>query len=125
MKRTVSFDLFGESQYIFFDIPRLLEFEKAIGRSLAAGSFLTNPQLTLSETVIGLVISMKHYNRKAAADYYFEKISSYLEESGNGIEEIADLLLRAIVESGIYGKKAIDLVNGKTSEEGGETGKNE
>lgn len=116
MKNTIPFDLFGEQQTIYFDNGRLIEFEKAIGRSLSAPEFLPKAALSLNETIMGLMSGLKHHNPNGTFNFYCNKMDKYYEESGKGFGVAADLVLKAIFATGLYGKAFNDVINGAEKE---------
>ncbi len=113
MLKELAFDLFEEGQTIYFDMRRLRALEKLFGRSLVSESFLPNARLTIDETISGLKIGLQHHYPNATSEFYDEKIEEYFDKSGKGIGTIADLVLKAMIASGVHGKELDNVVNNK------------
>ena len=113
MLKELAFDLFEEGQTIYFDMRRLRTLEKLFGRSLVSESFLPNARLTIDETISGLKIGLQHHYPNATSEFYDEKIEEYFDKSGKGIGTIADLVLKAMIASGVHGKELDNVVNNK------------
>jgi hypothetical protein len=119
MKKSIPFELFGPNQYIMFDIQRLAELERALGRDIT--SIVRSQYAGVDFCLAALPIGMRqHY--KAAPSVFAEKIEAYLENGGT-LDDIALPIIKAIVASGILGKEMNDRLNESSEPEGGE-GKN-
>ena len=99
MKKSVPFELFGENQYIMFDILRLIELEKAMGMSIMR--IAAEQDISISFCINALAIGMQQHHRPDPK-YYAEKIEEYLE-SGGSITDIALPIIEAIMATGIFG----------------------
>jgi len=124
MKNEINFDLFTEGEKIYFNNSRMREFEKAIGRSIMPDTFLLTAKLNFDETLIGLVIGLRHHYPKATIESVCEKLDTYFDETGKGIAVATDLVLKAIIATGFFGKELNDVINGGKEPEEIET-KNE
>jgi hypothetical protein len=111
MRKEIKFDLFNEGETIYFNNLRLNQFEKAIGRSIMPDEFLMKAKFNQNETLQGLLIGLRHHYPKATFETVCEKVDNYFDETGKGIGVISDLVLKAIVATGIYGKELDDIVN--------------
>lgn len=114
MKKTIPFDLFEQGQTIYFDILRLAEFEKAMGVPIQ--QILHSGNAGINFCLAGLQVGLKHHNRRATPGFYADKISEYLDEGGT-IDEIAILIIRAIVASGLFGKEVTERAEENLVEE--------
>lgn len=109
MKKTIPFELFEPNQYIYFDILRLAEFEKALGMSII--EIVKRQEAGLNFCLTALPIVLKHHYFKATPLFFAEKIEEYLEKGGS-LEEIALPIIKAIFASGVFGKEVNQQVNG-------------
>ena len=114
MKKTIPFDLFEQGQTIYFDILRLAEFEKAMGAPIQ--QIIQSGNAGINFCLAGLQVGLKHHNRHATPSFYAEKIGEHLDAGGT-IDEIAMLIIRAIVASGLFGKDAVERANEAFEEE--------
>lgn len=115
MKKTVPCNLFEEGQTIYFNNLRLSQLEGMIGRSIAADDFIgaRKAQMNSTETIKGLIVGLQHHYPQGNFDFYCDKLDEYYEKSGKGLSSVIELVLRAIVASGIYGKEYENALNGK------------
>lgn len=112
MKRTIPFEFFEKNQYMYFDIQRLAMLEKMTGQSVGAmqtgiGGVGAGLHFVLCACVIGLA----HHNYKASLDDYAKKIDDFIDDGGM-FSKLEEEVGRAIVASGIYGKKTADIILG-------------
>ncbi len=102
MKKNIPFTLFGENQYIMFDILRLAELERALGMPI--NQVVQRQDAGVNFCLTALPIGMKQHYRPDPK-IYADKIEQYLEQGG-AIDEIAIPIVKAIIASGIFGKTA-------------------
>jgi len=102
MKKTIPFNLFGENQYIMFDIIRIAELERALGRNI--NSLVASGDAGVDFCLKALPIGMKQHYAPNPKDYA-ERIEAHLEAGGK-LSDIEIPLIKAILASGIYGKSA-------------------
>jgi hypothetical protein len=121
MKKTVQFELFEPNQTIYFDILRLAELEKRLDMPIA--DVIRKGDAGINFCLAGLQVGLKHHYYKATPDDYAEKIEKYLEGGGT-IDEIATLIIKAIMFSGIFGKDIVAKLEGKLAEIEGTEEKN-
>lgn len=116
MKRSIPFEFFGKNQYMYFDIQRLAMLEKLTGQSVGAmGSGIGGAGGGLHFVLCACVVGLSHHNHKASINDYAAKIDDFID-AGGLFSEIEEEVGRAIVASGIYGKKAADIVLGLDTE---------
>lgn len=108
MRKTVPFELFEPNQYIYFDILRLAELEKAMGMSIV--ELVQKQEAGINFCLTALSIGLKHHYNKATPMFFAEKIEKYLE-AGGGINDIAIPIIKAIMLSGIFGKEITKKVD--------------
>lgn len=114
MKKTVPFETFGANQYLMFDILRLAELERVIGKSI--DQLLNTQDVGIDFALKALPIAMKqHYNRETP-EFFAAKIEEHLE-SGGTFNDISVPLVRALLVSGILGKEVADHAMGLVPEE--------
>ena len=112
MKKSIPFELFGPNQFIMFDIQRLAELERALGRDIT--SIIRNQYAGIDFCLAALPIGMRQHYKSPAV--FIEKIQTHLENGGS-IDDIAVPIIKAIVASGILGK---DVSERLSSEDGNE-----
>ena len=101
MKR-VKCDLFGENEYVFFNVMRLMQLEKAIGCKIA--DVLANP-FGLGDMMLAYEIGLKHEGKKRTAAWYAEKCDELFEE-GVSLDELMSPIMKALIGSGVFGPQA-------------------
>jgi|GEM_PF-2437627 len=112
MKRTIPFEFFEKNQHMYFDIQRLAMLEKLTGQSVGAmQSGIGGAGAGLHFVLYACVVGLAHHNYKASLDDYAKKIDAFID-AGGMFSEIEEEVGRAIVASGIYGKKAADIILG-------------
>lgn len=100
MKNSILFEVFGQNQFIYFDIKRLMQLEQAAGRSVQ--SIIASGDISLNFIINGLAVGMRqHYKDGAAA--WTERIQKHFDNGGN-IDGLGVPLIRAVLASGIFGK---------------------
>ena len=102
MKNTIPFEIFGENQYLKFDIMRLAELETAAGKSIP--SIISAGDVGISFALTALPIAMKQHFPRATPQDFVEKIENYLEQGGD-LNSILVPIVRAILASGMLGNE--------------------
>ena len=98
MKNKIPFDLFGEKQELCFTISGIVELERILGKSIQ--QIVHSGNAGFEFCLAALPICLKRINPKI----YVDKIESYLDEDGHGIDDIAVKIAHAIAASGALGK---------------------
>lgn len=101
MKR-IKCNLFGEGQYIYFNIGRLAELEKALKKPII--QVLQDGALGINEILECYAVGMQQERRQNTA-WYAQKIQELVEQ-GVTFETLTTPILKALIGSGILGKKA-------------------
>ncbi len=101
MKR-IKCNLFGEGQYIYFNIGRLAELEKALKKPII--QVLQDGALGINEILKCYAVGMQQERRQNTA-WYAQKIQELVEQ-GVTFETLTTPILKALIGSGILGKKA-------------------
>lgn len=100
--KNIDFDYFGENQYIYFNIQRLMEIERITGKS--TGDIIKNQDLNFNILTVLLSVGLKHHGIKNP-QWYAEKLQVLLD-NGMNIEELSIGVVKALIGSGIIGKAA-------------------
>lgn len=93
---------FGEGQFIFFNIARLAQLEQVIGVK-AMELATTAPGLT--EVLHALSIGLAHEQRRTP-DWYAARMDELFEHGDVTFDDLATMVLKALIGSGLLGKKA-------------------
>lgn len=101
--KKVPFDLFGEGQYMYFNISRLMQLEQAIGSGISA--IVARKELNLTVLTQIFAIGLAHH-KKHNALWYAEKMQEMLDEGKSLEEDFYVPAVKAICGSGILGKAA-------------------
>ena len=98
--KKVEFPLFGENEYMFLNIGRLIDIERMTGKP--AGDIIKNQSLDLGMLTIILSVALRHHKMRTP-QWYAEKMQELVEE---GIELETDIqipVVKGIAGSGILG----------------------
>lgn len=99
--KIIECNYFGKGQYIYFNISRLAQLEQAIGTK-AMELITTVPGLT--ELLHAFSIGLAHEQRRPI-EWYANRIDELLEE-GVTFDELSLCVMKALIGSGLLGKKA-------------------
>ena len=113
MKKSVPFEVFGENQYLYFDIQRLMRLEQLLGKSIS--NVVASHDITLDFIVKSLMVGLSHHSRDNISQWT-AKIEKYFEDGGS-IELLAEPIMRGIIVSGIFGKIVDTEAEGAAGEE--------
>lgn len=108
MKKTVPFDYFEQGQTIYFDMLRLAELEKILGDSII--NVVRKNDAGANFCIAGLTVGLRHHYPKATPADMADKIDQCLDE-GATLDDIALPIVRAVLESGIFGKSDTERKN--------------
>lgn len=100
MKKSIPFEVFGENQYLYFDIQRLMRLEQLLGKSIS--NVVASQDITIDFVIKSLMVGLAHHNRDNVSQWT-AKVEKYFEDGGS-IELLAEPILRAVIASGIFGK---------------------
>ena len=98
MKR-VKCDFFGENEHVFFNVMRLMQLEKAIGRKIT--DVLSEP-LGLGDMMIAYEIGLGHEGKKRNSAWYANKCDQLFED-GVTLDELMTPVMKALIGSGVLG----------------------
>lgn len=102
MEKTIPFNLFKEEQNIYFNIKRLEKMELILGEPI--NNTIRKGNVGIHFCLAGLLVGLQHDHPKATDDFYCDKIDEYFDNGGT-LDELATPIVRAILASGIFGKK--------------------
>lgn len=107
MINKVKFDYFGDNTDVFFNTKRIRELNQLT--KISTGKLL-NSELDVELLVAMLQVGLAHKYGKVPAEFYDTKLDAYLETSDNGYYEIWKTMVKALIISGVAGKKLADFV---------------
>lgn len=105
MKR-VKCDLFGENEYIFFNVARLMQLEKALDCKITE---LVSRVMGLSEMMTAYEIGLAHEGKKRNQLWYAQKVDELFEE-GVTFDDLLLPVTKALIASGIAGPQVYAAV---------------
>lgn len=112
MIRSIPFEFFAENQHMYFDIQRLAMLEKISGVTVGEmASGKNGAGSGLNFVIAACIVGLSHHNFKATPEDYAGMIEKYIDDGGSFME-LESEVGRAIVASGIYGKRSADIVLG-------------
>lgn len=100
--KKVQFEIFGDGQYIYFDIGRLIQIEGQTGKS--AADLITKQDLSFSFMTVLLSVGLRQHGIKTP-QWYADKLSEKFSKFEISIDDIAVPLAKAIIGTGILGKQ--------------------
>ncbi len=100
MRKSIPFEAFGENQYIYFDIQRLIRLEQLVGKSIT--QIVASQDITIDFVIKSLMVGLSHHSKDNVSQWT-QKLSKFFDEGGS-IEAIAEPVVAAIISSGIFGK---------------------
>ena len=100
--KKIKCDWFGEGEELYFNIMRLAEFEKAIGRPIQR---LFIEGFFLDDLFIAYEIGLRHEGRRKP-QFYINKIQELMYSKDLSIGELITPVQKALIASGVAGKQA-------------------
>lgn len=100
MKKSVKCEFFGDNQYMYFDIERLMQLEKMLNCSIF--EIASQGRLSMSFVLNGCMVGMQQHFRMKPEEWS-ERLQEVFE-SGRTVVDIGSVILEAILSSGIFGK---------------------
>jgi hypothetical protein len=101
--KQVKFEIFGKGQYLFFNISRLIQLEKAVGNGI--GAIVSKKDLSLDVLTKALSIGLAQHQKRNEM-WYADKIQACLDDGAELDQDFYVPLVKAIAGSGILGKAA-------------------
>lgn len=99
--KKIEFNLFGENEYMFLNINRLIDIERMTGKS--AGEIIRGQTLDLGLMTIILSVALRHHKMRSP-QWYADKMQELLEKGVDLEQDIQMPIVKCIAGSGILGK---------------------
>ena len=99
--RKIEFPLFGENEYMFLNIGRLIDIERMTGKP--AGDIIKNQSLDLGMLTIILSVALRHHKMRTP-QWYANKLQELVDEGIDLETDIQIPVVKCIAGSGILGK---------------------
>ena len=99
--KKVEFPLFGENEYMFLNIGRLIDIERMTGKP--AGEIIKNQNLDLGMLTINLSVALRHHKMRTP-QWYANKLQDLVDEGIDLETDIQIPVVKCIAGSGILGK---------------------
>lgn len=99
--RKIEFPLFGEDEYMFLNIGRLIDIERMTGKP--AGDIIKNQSLDLGMLTIILSVALRHHKMRTP-QWYAGKLQELVDEGIDLETDIQIPVVKCIAGSGILGK---------------------
>jgi len=122
MKKTIPFEIIEKNQTIYFDILRLAELERILGKSIT--DIVHSGEAGINFCLAGMQAGLKHHYFQEGPAFYAEKMGEYISRGGR-LDDVAIPIIRAIMASGIFGKGAAEKTEKKIAEAEASEEKNE
>jgi hypothetical protein len=101
--KKVPFELFGEGQYLYFNIARLMQLEQVCGTGIS--KIIGSNELNLTVLCHIFSIGLAHHKKRNPL-WYAQRIQELLDDGISIQEELYVPAVKAIAGSGILGKAA-------------------
>lgn len=102
--KKINCDLFAVGETIFFNVGRIAELEQLWGEPIYKAT--QTGTMTFNQLITALVVGMKHHGRKRDYIYYQDKIQEFFDEGTVQYSDLVQLIVRALIGSGAFGKAA-------------------
>lgn len=102
--KKVPFEVFGEGQYLYFNVARLMQLEQACGGD-GISKIVGKQELNLTVLTNILTIGLAHHQKRNPL-WYAQRIQELLDDGISLEEDIYFPVVKAIAGSGILGKAA-------------------
>lgn len=99
--KKIEFPLFGENEYMYLNIGRLIDIERMTGKS--AGEIIRSQNLDLGLLTIILSVALRHHKMRNP-QWYAEKMQELVDEGVDIETDIQIPVVKCIAGSGILGK---------------------
>ena len=99
--KKIEFPLFGENEYMYLNIGRLIDIERMTGKS--AGEIIKSQNLDLGLLTIILSVALRHHKMRTP-QWYAEKMQILLAKVCFFVLDIQMAVVKCIAGSGILGK---------------------
>lgn len=99
--KKIEFPLFGESEYMYLNIGRLIDIERMTGKS--AGEIIKSQNLDLGLLTVILSVALRHHKMRTP-QWYAEQMQKLVDEGLDLETDIQMPVVKCIAGSGILGK---------------------
>ena len=99
--KKIEFPLFGENEYMYLNIGRLIDIERMTGKP--AGEIIKGQNLDLGLLTVILSVALRHHKMRTP-QWYAEKMQELVDEGIDLETEIQMPVVKCIAGSGILGK---------------------
>ncbi len=99
--KKIEFPLFGENEYMYLNIGRLIDIERMTGKS--AGEIIKGQNLDLGLLNVILSVALRHHKMRTP-QWYAEKMQELVDEGIDLETDIQMPVVKCIAGSGILGK---------------------
>ncbi len=99
--KKIEFALFGENEYMYLNIGRLIDIERMTGKS--AGEIIKGQNLDLGLLTVILSVALRHHKMRTP-QWYAEKMQELVDDGLDLETEIQMPVVKCIAGSGILGK---------------------
>ena len=99
--KKIEFPLFGENEYMYLNIGRLIDIERMTGKP--AGEIIKGQNLDLGLLTVILSVALRHHKMRAP-QWYADKLQELVDEGVDLETDIQMPVVKCIAGSGILGK---------------------
>ncbi|MCF0142479.1 MAG: hypothetical protein HUJ75_03795 [Parasporobacterium sp.] len=99
--KKIEFPLFGENEYMYLNIGRLIDIERLTGK--AAGDIIRSQTLDLGMLTVILSVALRHHKMRTP-QWYADKLQQLVDEGIDIETDIQIPIVKCIAGSGILGK---------------------
>lgn len=100
--KQVPFNVFGENEYLYYDIGRLIQVENQTGKS--ATDIIIKQDLNLCFITVLLSVGLRHHGLKSP-QWYADKLSDKFSRFEITLDDVAVPIAKALIGTGIMGKQ--------------------
>ena len=100
--KQVPFNVFGENEYLYYDIGRLIQVENQKGKS--ATDIIIKQDLNLGFITVLLSVALRHHGLKSP-QWYADKLSDKFSRFEITLDDVAVPIAKALIGTGIMGKQ--------------------
>lgn len=94
--------MFGENEYLYYDIGRLIQVENQTGKS--ATDIIIKQDLNLGFITVLLSVGLRHHGLKSP-QWYADKLSDKFSRFEITLDDVAVPIAKALIGTGIMGKQ--------------------
>lgn len=118
--KKVTCNLFNPGETIFFNIGRIAELEQLWEEPIFKA--VQNGTMTFTQLITAFVVGMKHHGKHRDYMYYQNKLQELFDEGAVQYTDLVQLIVQALVGSGVFGKAAYYALFPEEADEKTESG---